>query len=165
MAGQYMSAALMGTKKLRANLQKHEQEIDARAVRWTLKWLMILKKRSKGRLTYNKLDGVSGGRDMGILAKSLAHQITYRQRGIIQGRWGTGLDYGPYVESGTREHFLPFEFFPEIERWARRHGLPVDNMWGMTVGGKDSGHPYLKPVAEEAKDEMKWDFMIEFGVK
>ena len=155
-----IALSVRGTEETRRNIEKYARETDKKALAFTVKWLRYLSIQSKRRLTKNMLDGASGGQDTNLLRGGITYDVNMSKKGLIMGRWGSHLPehYAADVEFGTREHFLPFEFFPQIERWARRHGLPVENMWGMTVGGEGSGHPYLGPVKEENEKKVHDDW-------
>ncbi|MCG3176909.1 MAG: hypothetical protein MOGMAGMI_01873 [Candidatus Omnitrophica bacterium] len=81
-------------------------------------------------------------------ARTLAPVDTNRLRGSIAvettGRLersiGTNVTYAPYVELGSRPHFVPAKY---IGRWAEKHGF---GNTGIFVSGK--AQPYLKPAAE-----------------
>lgn len=77
--------------------------------------------------------------DRGRLRGSIGVEATSnRQREV-----GTSVTYAPYVELGTRPHFVPAKY---IGGWAQRHGL---GNRGVFVSGK--AQPYLKPAAQEAE--------------
>jgi hypothetical protein len=58
-------------------------------------------------------------RDTGRLQGSITHTITGGGANLT-GRVGPSVQYGLYVEKGTRAHFPPID---AISGWARRHGM------------------------------------------
>lgn len=83
----------------------------------------------------------------GTLRDSITHVVN-KQSVII----GTNVEYGPYVELGTGPYFTPP---PEWEQFESQKG-----------SGKGHGYvhprPFLRPAAEEHKDEYKQITVDEF---
>lgn len=116
-----------------------------------LQW-RVLTFDSKG----NVIGASGGGRAMGHLANSLAHEITAEERDTIIGRVGTNQKYAKYVEFGTRRHFVPFDKYPDVQIWAERHGIDVTKRQGLMVTGKPT--PYLTPSIAENIEAIKSKF-------
>jgi len=71
----------------------------------------------------------TGGADTGRLRASIMPEVVVRTN-TITGVVGSNVKYAPYVELGTRPHFVPAKY---IGRWAERHGL---GFRGVNVSGK-----------------------------
>ena len=80
--------------------------------------------------------------DTGRLRASITPEVRWSGN-IAIGVVGTNVKYAPYVELGTRPHFVPRKY---IGRWASRHGM--DDA-GLFVSGE--AQPFLKPAFEENK--------------
>ena len=75
--------------------------------------------------------------DTGRLRASITPEVR-REGDKILGVVGSNLEYSPYIELGTKPHFVPAKY---IGRWASRHGM--DNT-GLFVSGK--AQPFLEPA-------------------
>ena len=71
----------------------------------------------------------TGGASSGRLRASIMPQVVQRTN-VVQGIVGSNVKYAPFVELGTRPHFVPAKY---IGRWAERHGL---GFRGVFVSGK-----------------------------
>ncbi|MEO0132598.1 MAG: hypothetical protein ABIK73_06710 [candidate division WOR-3 bacterium] len=96
-----------------------------------------------------------GGRATGMLANSLAFEVVSSKRAIIS-TIGTNLEYGKYVEFGTRSHFVPFSVAPQLMLWAKRHGFNVMKRGGMKVSGR--AIPFLRPALDKNKERIRRKF-------
>ena len=83
--------------------------------------------------------------DTGRLRASITPEVQTRADGVV-GIVGSNVKYAPFVELGTRAHFVPAQY---IGRWARRHGLPEG---GLVVSGK--AQPFLQPAFEENAERI-----------
>lgn len=83
--------------------------------------------------------------DTGRLRASITPEVQTRADGVV-GVVGSNVKYAPFVELGTRRHFVPGHY---IGRWARRHGLPEG---GLVVSGK--AQPFLQPAFEENAERI-----------
>lgn len=83
--------------------------------------------------------------DTGRLRASITPEVQTRADGVV-GIVGSNVKYAPFVELGTRRHFVPGQY---IGRWARRHGLPEG---GLVVSGK--AQPFLQPAFEENAERI-----------
>ena len=83
--------------------------------------------------------------DTGRLRASITPEVRWQGNTAI-GVVGSNVDYAPYVELGTRPHFVPSKY---IGVWASRHGF--DNT-GLFVSGK--AQPFLEPAFEENKEAI-----------
>jgi len=83
--------------------------------------------------------------DTGRLRASITPEVQTRADGVV-GIVGSNVKYAPFVELGTRRHFVPGRY---IGRWARRHGLPEG---GLVVSGK--AQPFLQPAFEENAERI-----------
>jgi HK97 gp10 family phage protein len=81
--------------------------------------------------------------DTGVLRNSIGVEDAGKRTREI----GTNKTYGPYVEFGTRPHFVPKQY---IGGWARRHGLGDT---GLLVSGK--AQPFMKPAADTGEPFVK----------
>ena len=83
--------------------------------------------------------------DTGRLRASITPEI--RALGShIEGVVGSNVKYAPFVELGTKPHFVPQQY---IGRWARRHGLGDR---GLFVSGR--AQPFLEPAFEENAEQI-----------
>lgn len=57
--------------------------------------------------------------DTGRLRSSVGHEVTHEGAEVV-GRVGTNVVYAPYVEFGTRPHWVPAA---ALAGWIKRHGL------------------------------------------
>ena len=78
--------------------------------------------------------------DTGRLRASITPEVRWQGNTAI-GVVGSDVKYAPFVELGTKAHFVPAKY---IGVWASRHGL--DNA-GLFVSGK--AQPFLQPAFEE----------------
>lgn len=78
--------------------------------------------------------------DTGRLRASIAPEVRWQGNTAV-GVVGSDVKYAPFVELGTKPHFVPGKY---IGVWASRHGL--DNS-GLFVSGKPQ--PFLQPAFEE----------------
>lgn len=78
--------------------------------------------------------------DTGRLRASITPEVRWQGNTAV-GVVGSNVKYAPFVELGTRPHFVPQKY---IGVWASRHGL--DNA-GLFVSGKPQ--PFLQPAFEE----------------
>ena len=78
--------------------------------------------------------------DTGRLRTSITPEVRWQGNTAI-GVVGSDVKYAPFVELGTRPHFVPAKY---IGVWTSRHGL--DNA-GLFVSGKPQ--PFLQPAFEE----------------
>lgn len=83
--------------------------------------------------------------DTGRLRASIAPEVA-RGWGGTRGIVGSNVKYAPFVELGTRPHFVPRQY---IGRWAKRHGLGDR---GLKVSGKPQ--PFLQPAFDENKERI-----------
>ena len=83
--------------------------------------------------------------DTGRLRASITPEVRW-QGDTAVGVVGSGVKYAPYVELGTRPHFVSKQ---NIGRWASRHGKGDT---GLFVTGK--AQPFLKPAFEENKRKI-----------
>lgn len=83
--------------------------------------------------------------DTGRLRASITPEVQTRADGVV-GIVGSNVKYAPFVELGTRRHFVPGRY---IGTWARRHGLPEG---GLVVSGK--AQPFLQPAFEENAERI-----------
>lgn len=85
--------------------------------------------------------------DTGRLWASITPQVVFGLGiGGVQGVVGSNVSYAPYVELGTRPHFVPAKY---IGVWASRHGFGVT---GLRVSGK--AHEFLKRAFLNNKDRI-----------
>lgn len=79
--------------------------------------------------------------DTGRLRNSISVESpTNRMRRI-----GPNVEYGPYVEFGTRPHYPPKG---ALSGWAQRHGM-TDQQARQSIGRKGTkAQPYMAPAAE-----------------
>jgi len=78
--------------------------------------------------------------DTGRLRASITPEVRWVGDKAI-GVVGSNADYAPYIELGTRPHFVPRKY---IGVWARRHGFDDT---GLFVSGK--AQPFLEPAFKE----------------
>jgi hypothetical protein len=121
--------------------------------------------------------------DRGQLASSINSAI-YAYATEVVGTVGTNLFYGFYQHEGTKPHWIPFYNpptwdyksgvrYPDLIKWARRHGLPVDGkrdskgkwiqkpMKGMYVRG--IANPFIKEAFEKYENNIQADLQNAFG--
>ena len=117
---------------------------------------------TRAKLTDRRVDGpVNRFLDRGaiyIQGKAREHAAVDRGRlrnsigvetsGSRERRIGPNVEYGPYVEFGTKPHFPPPA---ALEGWARRHGISGG---GYVVARKiaikgTKAQPYMTPAAED----------------
>jgi len=83
--------------------------------------------------------------DTGRLRSSITPEVKRVFMGW-QGVVGSKVRYAPFVELGTRPHFVPAKY---IGTWARRHGLGDR---GLFVSGR--AQPFLQPAFDENRDAI-----------
>ena len=83
--------------------------------------------------------------DTGRLRASITPEVRW-QGDTAVGVVGSNVKYAPYIELGTRPHFVSKQ---NIGRWASRHDMDDT---GLFVTGK--AQPFLKPAFEENKQRI-----------
>ena len=83
--------------------------------------------------------------DTGRLRASITPEVRWNGNMVI-GAVGSDVKYAPFVELGTKPHFVPKKY---IGVWARRHGFEDR---GLFVSGK--AQPFLQPAFEENADRI-----------
>jgi len=83
--------------------------------------------------------------DTGRLRASITPEVRWQGNKAV-GVVGSNVTYAPFVELGTKPHFVPAKY---IGVWASRHGF--DNT-GLFVSGK--AQPFLEPAFEENKETI-----------
>lgn len=115
-----------------------------------------LEREAKKKLRWRRSKGQGlGGRATGYLSHSITHNGPKISGGYMEGRWGTNVKYAKFVEGyprPPRRHFVPFSIAPDLERWARRHGIEARG--GLIVGGIDSTTPFLQPTIAAQKSRL-----------
>jgi HK97 gp10 family phage protein len=91
--------------------------------------------------------------DTGRLRASITPEVQTRADGVV-GIVGSNVKYAPFVELGTRRHFVPGRY---IGGWAQRHGMfkgakSVSINFGIMVSGK--AQPFLQPAFEENAERI-----------
>ncbi len=119
------------------------------------KWACLLLQREAAlKLKPWNPETGEGGLDRGTLRRSITFDVKTTKE-TIEGKVGPTVKYAKFVEFGTRPHFIPFSH-PligfEIYLWAKRHKLPVDNMWGLNISGRP--HPFMTPAWNENKEKI-----------
>jgi HK97 gp10 family phage protein len=99
--------------------------------------------------------------DTGRLRGSITTQLLYADMRGAMARVGPHVEYGIFVEMGTRPHLAPVG-----ERWARRHGFPKGTRI-IRVSGRP--HPFMRPAAIQGMPFVRglWDAALRkhFGRK
>lgn len=85
--------------------------------------------------------------DTRALMNSIHHRID-KQGDTIEGRVGPSLQYGIFVELGTRPHWPPRA---PLEGWARRHHIPVFLVQRAIARRGTRRAPFLLPAFESNK--------------
>ena len=87
------------------------------------------------------------GVDTEALVKSVAVTSNSNQQGhVISCTVGTALNYGPYIEYGTRPHFPPIQVLKE---WCKRHDMPESAAYAIQKNIGERGtppRPWLLPA-------------------
>ena len=83
--------------------------------------------------------------DTGRLRASITPEVR-AQGNLVTGVVGSNVKYAPFVELGTKAHFVPQQY---IGTWARRHGLGDR---GLFVSGR--AQPYLEPAFAENAERI-----------
>ena len=147
-------------EEVRRWLAEKATKMQRQVWQWLTKWSVLIKKDAQTRLV--RWDGAgSGGRYTGTLANSIRIAMIGRVgKSLNMATVGTPIPYAKWVEGRDldgrpcvpreRKAFFhsrnPSEFARKLEVWARRHGFDTENIWGITVGGKKSLHPFLGPA-------------------
>jgi hypothetical protein len=76
------------------------------------------------------------------LMNSLTHQMAGRGTSLV-GRVGPSVNYGLYVERGSRPHWPPRA---ALEGWARRHNVPVFAVQRSIARRGTRARPFLVPA-------------------
>jgi len=83
--------------------------------------------------------------DTGRLRASITPEVRWEGNKAI-GVVGSDVKYAPFVELGTKPHFVPQKY---IGRWARRHGMEDS---GLFVSGEPQ--PFLEPAFVENEQKI-----------
>ena len=114
-----IEVTIKGDKELAAKMKQMSKDLKGSAMRSGMQQAtMLLVRAAKRNLKPWRGPG-TGGISSGRLRSSIIGKVSRRGRGFV-GIAGSNLHYAPYVELGTRPHFVPRKY---IGRWARRHGL------------------------------------------
>ena len=86
--------------------------------------------------------------DTGRLRASITPEVKVAQvaGSPVQGIVGSNVEYAPFQEFGTKQHFVPAKY---IGTWAERHGFGYT---GLIVSGKAKA--YLRKAIEKNKDKL-----------
>ena len=91
--------------------------------------------------------------DTGRLRASITPEVRWEGNKAI-GVVGSNLLYAPFVELGTRPHFVPGKYIGE---WANHKGFfegmtSVSRNWGIFVSGK--AQPFLEPAFLDNEEKI-----------
>lgn len=105
-----------------------------KVVKTILKYALDIQTGAKQKLKEEKAI------DTGILRNSIIVELTPDG---LQAEIGTPLNYGPYIEFGTRPHFPPID---ALEHWAKAHGIPAFLVARAISKRGLPARPYLYPA-------------------
>jgi HK97 gp10 family phage protein len=135
-----VTVTVRGAKELAAALDQAPRAVSAAAQAAMTKSLLLVEAEARRTVAH----------DTRALMNSITSQQAVRGDTLV-GKVGPSLQYGLYVETGTRPHWPPAA---PLVGWARRHGIPV-RMVQLAIARRGTrARPFLQPAFEKYREQI-----------